>query len=183
MSTIVDIFNSKTITELNNHKANYSSVDTAREVISGSIFQVAYVAIKQYAKPKKQSEGALRFESEINRLIQEKPAARIKNFTLPQEFCVGREIGDIPIGLIIFAARNQYNHFYEKRLNVVNEVIFNYLNMLWPDPPNDLSFDLYDESKFYSFSALSTLNWTDEKETSAYTKYKKDISDILKIKF
>lgn len=183
MRAFVDMTNSKTREQLDSHKSNFSSVDVAREIIAGSILQIAFVAVKEYAVPEGKSKGVLRFELEMNRLIQENPNARTKSLNLPGSFCVGREIGDLPIGLIIYASRNQYNHYYEKRLNVVNEVIFNHLNILWPNPHNGLSFDIYDKNKFYSYSALAALGWIDSNEGMGYEKYKIDMSEILETDF
>jgi hypothetical protein len=88
-------------------------------------------------------------------------------------------LGDLPIGLIIFAARNQYNHFNEVRLKAENEVVFNYLNRLWPRLPNGLSFELHNGKRFYSYSALSALGWTDTFERSAYDAYLEDMRAIF----
>lgn len=172
MRAIVDLLNTKSSEELESKKAKTAAVDVAREVISGSILQIAYVGIKEYASPIGKSAGALHFESKMNELISESTNARVKRFTLPDAFCIGREIGELPMGLVVYAARNQYNHFYEDRLAVVSEVIFNYLNLLWPNPKNGLSFNLYDEKNFYCYSALSALGWIDTHEQLGYVAYK-----------
>lgn len=116
-------------------------------------------------------------------MLREEKNSRKKHILLPPKFCVGRELGDLPIGMVIYAARNQYNHFDEKRLSVVNEVVFNYLHIASPNPPNDLSFNLYDHRNYYCYSCLVALGWTDSENEPSYNKYKRDISAILEIKF
>ena len=178
VEAFVVIFNSKDANALATHRQHYTSVDIAREVISGSILQIAYAAINDYSKPSEKSEGAIYFESEINRLIDEASNPRIIKFNLPNKFCVGRELGDLPIGMVIYAARNQYNHASAARLKVENEIVFNYLHSANPSPPNGLSFNLYDENNYYSYSCLVALEWHG---ADGHEKYKADISSILDI--
>jgi len=183
MDALVTLMKSKTRSELDANKQNFSSNDIAREVIAGSILQIAYVAFASYAKPQVKSDNALHFESEINRLIRENPnRARQKGkFSLPMQFCVGRDIGDLPLGVIVFAGRNQYNHFYEnKRLCVINELVFNHLHAMWPAPENGLSFDLM-PGKLFSYSVLAALGWLDESNSLGYEVYTRDLSYALHI--
>ena len=184
MRAIVDVTKSRTREELEQHKESFSSTDVAREVIAGSILQIAYVALERYAVPTGKSDNALHFEAEINRLLQEIPGARTKgNFSLPDKFCVGRDIGHLPLGILIYAGRNQYNHFFERRLKVVNEVVFNHLHALWPSPPHGLTFDLYKNKRIHAYSILAALGWTDSTKGSGYSSYKRDMSDVLQIEF
>ena len=185
MRAIVDIVNSKTRQSLKIGKTNYSSVDVARDVIAGSILQIAYVAIKQYSVVSDKPASVLEFESKINALIDCSPSARCKHFSLPLVFCVGRHLGELPIGLVVYAARNQYNHFEEKRLSVANEIIFDYLNLLWPESVmSDLSFNLRNKKhRFYSYAALCALGWIDSSERLGYQAYKRDMEAILEVEF
>lgn len=180
MRAIVGLTKVKTRSELTVHKRDFSSVEIAREVIAGSILQIAYVAIAKYAAPLEKSPNTLRFESEINRLIRENPdSARTKQFSLPLQFCVGRDIGHLPLGVVVFAGRNQYNHFYEgRRLSVTNELVFNHLHAMWPEPKNGLSFDLV-PGKLFSYSVLAALGWVDTSRSLGYNAYMRDMSDVL----
>lgn len=184
MRAIVEICNAQTRDALKVGKANYASVDIARDVIAGSILQIAYVAIKQYAANADKPDSVLKFESKINAMIASAPNARCKHFELPVDFCVGRNLGELPIGLVIYAARHQYNHFDEERLSVANEVIFDYLNLLWPEPvKNNLSFNLRNKKyKFYSYAALCALGWVDSSERLGYQAYKEDMESMLEVK-
>jgi hypothetical protein len=182
MRALVELTKSRTREELEEHKESFSSTDVAREVIAGSILQIAYVALSRYAVPSGKSTNALHFASEINRLIRENPSTRTKGpFSLPDKFCVGREIGHLPMGMLIYAGRNQYNHFGEERLSVVNEVVFNHLHAVWPSPPNGLTFDLYKEKRIHSYSILAALGWNDSEQEMGYSTYKRDMSDLLHI--
>lgn len=185
MRAIVDIVNSKTRQDIEIGKINYSSVDAARDVIAGSILQVAYVAIKQYSTVSNKTASVLRFESKINTLIDNSPDVRSKHFSLPLVFCVGRHLEELPIGLVVYAARNQYNHFEEKRLSIVNEIIFDYLNLLWPEPiKNDLSFNLKNKKyRFYSYAVLCALGWVDSNKGLGYQAYKEDMKSIFEVEF
>lgn len=184
MRAIVNLAKACTRDELEQHKESFSSTDVAREVIAGSILQIAFVALERYAVPTGKSENALHFETEINRLIQEIPAARTKgHFSLPDKFCVGRDIGHLPLGMLIYAGRNQYNHFNENRLSVMNEVVFNHLHALWPSPPNGLTFDIYKEKRIHAYSIIAALGWNDSTKGPGYSAYKQDMSDILRIRF
>lgn len=182
MRAFAEITKVTTIEELEQHKADYDSVNVAREVIAGSILQIAYIAIKRYGIFEGKSENTQHFEAQMNRLIRENPNARTKKcFSLPDEFCIGRDIGHLPLGMVVYAARNQYNHFDEDRLNVVNEVVFNHLHNMWPDPANGLSFNINDENHFHCYSVLAALGWTDNKGGLGYSHYKKDLMEILRV--
>lgn len=184
MRAFVDLTKSKTLEDLERHKKELSSTDIAREVIAGSILQIAYFAIERFAVRGEKSRNAIHFETEINRLIQENPNSRWKKnapFTLPEGFCVGRDIGDLPLGIIVYAGRNQYNHFGEDRLGVLNEVVFNHLHNLWSSPENGISFDLYDGKRPRSYSVLAALGWTDTSSGLGYANYNNDLRSVMQL--
>lgn len=184
MRAFVDLTKSKTREDLKRRKQEFSSTDVAREVIAGSILQIAYVAIERFAIRGEKSKNAVHFEAEINRLIRENPTTRWKKkvpFSLPEEFCVGRDIGDVPLGVVVYAGRNQYNHFGEDRLCVLNEVVFNHLHNLWPSPGNGISFDLYGGKRPRSYAVLAALGWTDSSSGLGYAKYNNDLCNVMQL--
>ena len=186
MGAFVDLTKSRNREDLEQHKGVFSSTDVASEIIAGSVLQIAYVAIERFAVRSKKSKNALHFEAEINRLIRENPTTRWKEktpFTLPEEFCAGRDIGDLPLGVIVYAGRNQYNHFGVKRLSVLNEVVFNHLHDMWPSPGNGVSFNLYEGRRPRSYSILAALGWTDSNKGLGYAAYKEDMCNVLRIEF
>jgi hypothetical protein len=181
MRAIVDLTKSKTRRDLEEGKTALSSKDVARGVVAGSILQIAYSAIAYHATAGHKGATVVAFESKINELIRSAPTKpRCKAVTLPKQFCIGRLLGELPIGLVIYASRNQYNHFGDARLSVVNEVIFNYLHLIFSNPRNDISFNLYDGRMFYSYEVLSALGWVDTTERRAYISYSKDMAECLK---
>ncbi len=183
LRAIIGLTKIKTRGELEVQKESISSTDIAREIVAGSILQIAYVAIARYAKPVEKSNNALFFESEQNRLIREYPnlKPRVKKIELPLRFCVGRDVGHLPLGMIVYAGRNQYNHFYEdRRLSVINELVFNHLHAMCPKPKNGLSFDLK-PGKLFSYSVLAALGWVDTSRAPGVEAYKRDMAEVLGI--
>ena len=57
-------------------------------------------------------------------------------------FCIGRELFNLPIGLIIYAGRNQYNHWNDDPYNITFTV-FNILSVAhYHDIWHDLAYEL-----------------------------------------
>lgn len=154
-------------------KAGY----VAREAIAGSILQIAYMGLKRHSPGGnkivliKQIEAAL-------------PQAKNKAKGYDPAFCVGRCVGDIPIGLLIYAGRNQYSHQDERCLAPKNKLIFKYLDSLFKDQyKNNITFDLYDPKAFnYAYSILAAMTWLPyHKQPNPYELYEKDMRDMLKL--
>ena len=94
------------------------------------------------------------------------------------KYCVGRLVRSIPLGLVVYAARNQHTHFNEGALREPNATVFEllstsheYSNSL---PFRDAAFDLRNPS-IVSFAANVTalLGWRD------YETYLADINAML----
>lgn len=152
-------------------KARY----VAREAIAGSILQIAYMGIKRF------SPGGPRNQliEEIEVTILDKKG-KVRRY--PKAFRVGRLVGDMPIGIAIYAGRNQYNHQDAQRLDPSNELVFNYLDWLYRDQyKNNISFDFYDSEAFnYAFSILAALQWLPSHRTpSPYGRYAADMRSML----
>ncbi len=135
-------------------------------VISGSILQIVNKAIELFSnntevKPK----YAYLFER-CNNL----PNNKIK------KFCIGRDVRNVPLGLAIYAGRNQYNHLEVGRnLHTLNVNIFEALATVDEDkgyrnPAFDLSNELLDS---YSFNILGLLDW------NSYEDYQTDMQKIF----
>jgi len=179
MKALAALMNGSSEQEFSQRQAAFESIDVAREVVSGSILQIAYFAIKRHGVPRTKSPNALHFESEMNRLLRESTKPRVKRLELPAEFCVGREVGHLPIGMLIYAGRNQYNHFDDDRLGVVNEVVFNHLEQIFPEPTNGRSFKVLRVGRPLSYSIVSALGWLDHRNGTGFDAFKKDMLDIL----
>ncbi|WP_445426213.1 hypothetical protein [Alishewanella sp. HL-SH06] len=143
----------------------------SRHVISGSILQIAFKAIELFSSNKEpKSECAFLFEGVDSK-------KRPKYY----KFLVGRLIKRVPIGLIIYAGRNQYNHFDEAALkDRVNINVFEALALedgsMFDDGMDfkNPSFDLeYAPIIVRSSIMLSALGW------KTYPDYYDDIQSMF----
>ena len=101
-----------------------------------------------------------------------------KNDKKVRPFCFGRRVHDVPIGLVIYAGRNQATHFNEGKLSDVNIEIFRRLcagnPLLAEKGLLDPSFDL-DGSSMTNFASNITalLGWR------SFAAYDKDMRELL----
>jgi hypothetical protein len=110
---------------LNAYKAHFA-LETARAALAGSILQIAYSGLKQY--PSKKTVNP-----EFSDL-------GVKSVVPHRAFCVGRLVRNLPIGLLIYAGRIQYNHWEEgEPTNPVARQVFRELVISYSDDPG---FDL-----------------------------------------
>ena len=96
----------------------------AYTTLSGSLLQIADMAIQLFSE---------------NEIIPEDLPNELQKMKLPIKFCISRRIYNIPIGLIIYAGRNQYNHMDEKKLNKMNTKVFDLINQNHINPCFDLN--------------------------------------------
>lgn len=87
----------------------YFGQTISQGAICGSILQIAFMGIKLFSKQKVLPSGCKDFLKKNDDRVA---------------FCIGREVQGVPIGLIIYAARNQYNHMDEKLNNKVARAVF-----------------------------------------------------------
>lgn len=151
----------KIATAIDNQTA-YFGLTTSNATICGSILQIAFTGIKSFS-----------INSDIpatfNKFI---PANKDDN---RQIFCVGREIRNIPIGMIINAARNQYNHMDEGLSNKLSIFVFDTLAEYhtggkYKDPSFDLENPILNN---YSHNILALLEWND------YEAYLADMKKMI----
>ena len=130
----------------------------------GSILQIAYMGIGLYSKNKA-------VPSEFSSII--KPGNKVARF------CIGRPVRDVPIGLIIYAGRNQYNHWDEECIrNPVNELVFNILatkhGIRGAEKIREPAFDLKNKMiQIYSSNIVFILGW------DSYDAYLVDMKNLL----
>ena len=100
--------------------------EVAKATLCGSIAQVAYMAINQFSH---------------NVVVDRECAAlSVTEGSKAAKFCVGRRVHGIPLGLLVYAARVQYNHWDEGMpSNPVPKAVFDALCRHYV---TDLSFDL-----------------------------------------
>jgi hypothetical protein len=82
----------------------------AQAVLCGTLLQLATMAIRLYSR---------------NRLIPDEFHGIVNASHAP--FCIGRRVREVPIGLVVFAARNQFNHIEDAKLRKPSSVIFEWL--------------------------------------------------------
>jgi hypothetical protein len=99
-------------------------------MFAGAVIQIAYMGVRLYSRNvsiPKSCEGLL--------TPAHKPAIR---------FCIGEERHGIPVGLIIYAARNQFNHWDDDEPREVTKNVFDALSLAFRDNVwHDLAFDLH----------------------------------------
>jgi hypothetical protein len=101
-------------------------LEVAKATLCGSIAQVAYMAINQF--------------SQKVAVDPECAALSVTAGSKAAKFCLGRRVHGIPLGLLVYAARVQYNHWDEGMpSNPVPRAVF---DALYRHYANDLSFDL-----------------------------------------
>jgi len=138
-------------------------LEFARAALSGSILQIAYTGIKKYGQSRTVSPRCL----ELN----------VKASTPGAVFCVGRPVRNIPLGLLIYAGRIQYNHWEEgEPSNPIAQQVFRELAASYSD---DQDFDLgyvldYPASRPVShYIVRLELGWL------SYQQYIEDMTTIL----
>lgn len=135
----------------------------ARSTLGGTILQFGYNGIKIFSN---------------NNIVPEEFSESIQPHTIAAKFCIGRLIDKIPIGLIIFAGRNQSMHYDEKDLREPNKTVF-YKLANWYSPTFkkwfvDSYFDLNNKNIIhYAENILYKLGW------SNYNFYETDMLEML----
>ena len=130
-------------------------------MFAGSILQGAYIAIRLYSRNETIPPNCAMFEP-------------IHKAAIP--FCIGKECHGIPTGLIIYAGRNQYNHWDEPDSHPFTTKIFNALSAAFlSNPLSDLAFDLGNPTIpiYASEILLTALGW------NSYEKYLVEMAELL----
>ncbi|OYV84851.1 MAG: hypothetical protein B7Z63_06330, partial [Ignavibacteriae bacterium 37-53-5] len=81
----------------------------AIRTLCSAILQFGYMAIKQFSD---------------NKSVPASFTEVIKPDSIPAKFCVGRLIDDIPLGLIVYAGRNQSHHYDDREHREPTKTVF-----------------------------------------------------------
>lgn len=106
----------------------YFALKFSEAMFAGGILQMAYTAIRLYSR---------------NSLVPKNCVTIVgtKKSVLP--FCIGREQYGLPIGLIIYAGRNQFSHWDDENPHEITQQVFNALSEAFLNNPlSDLAFSL-----------------------------------------
>lgn len=134
----------------------------ALDTLCGSVLQVAHKALELYGSN--------------NALPPDLPPT-VK--TQHAKFCVGRAVRTVPLGLIIYAARNQHTHFNDEALREPSSSVFRLLatahgygnGQVIVDP----AFDLNNQGPLsFASNVTSLIGWR------SYEQYASDMRSMLK---
>lgn len=143
----------------------FFDLEFARATLAGSLLQVAYNCLKQYSPGIE--DAALRTKFSI------------RNGTTAEKFCLGRQVHGVPIGLLIYAGRIQYNHWEDGQpSNSVANAVFQELVTAYYD---DASFDLAYETSYPSPRPVSHYIVKLELKWATYDDYINDMRSLLKL--
>ena len=158
--------NSQAIKEHLNKQNNFAYEIFAMSTLSGTILHYAYQAIEMFST---NTSSYLGFKDVI---------PENNNNAKAPKFCIGREIDGIPLGLIVYAGRNQAQHFNDEKYNGATTRVFHYLAN-WYSPRFkknfvDSYFDLSNENvDSYASNILWKLDW------QHYSNYERDLLLLL----
>ncbi len=138
----------------------------ALATLCGAVLQIAAKAIECYSKVDDVPEDC---QDWINS----------KQWVTARPFCIGRRVHDVPIGLVIYAGRNQATHFNEKKLFELNEAIFRRLSVGNSSIKNkdllDPSFDLSNPNlTIFADNITRLLGWR------SFHEYDEDMRALLR---
>jgi hypothetical protein len=145
----------------------YLGESFAQVTLCGSILQLAAKAIECYSK---------------NTTITEEWKSFIRLGTKPVPFCTGRLIRGVPLGLIVYAGRNQHIHFEDQKLREPNIEVFRRLATNHgygkgsPEPVVDPAFHLGTESIIsFANNVTALIQWR------SLEAYETDMRKLLEI--
>jgi len=139
----------------------YFSLKFSEGTLAGAIFQDAATCIRLFSKNTTIPDDCVG-------MVSSKAKSAIP-------FCIGKRLYGLPIGLIIYAARNQYVHL-EVDPHQVTTNVFHQLTVAFLDNPlYDLAFDLGNPTiEIYASEILiGGLNWT------TYGEFRPEIEELL----
>jgi hypothetical protein len=96
---------------------DFSAESFALATLCGSLLQIAAMGIQWFSENEEIPEN---LPKSLYSLL--KPKSKIT------KFCVGRKVRSVPIGLVIYAGRNQFNHMDDDELREPNVTIFDLLS-------------------------------------------------------
>ncbi len=155
--------NKISVSESLKSQRQFTAESFALSTLCGALLQIAFMALQLFSK---------------NQNVPKEFKHVIKSGHKSASFCIGRLVRKVPIGLVVYAGRNQHNHMDDKMLREPNLTIFKKLSKNIEVKSNedliDPAFDLKN-TNILSFSANITalLGWRQ------YKFYKADLLDTL----
>lgn len=140
----------------------YFDLKLSEATFAGAILQVAYMGIRIFSSND-------RIPPNASGLVKASQKSAVP-------FCIGREIHGIPLGLLIYAARNQYGHWDEEMPHEVTRNVFSALTAAFEDNMLfDLGFELANPTiNLYANEVLLVaMRWT------TYDHYEHEMNSLL----
>jgi hypothetical protein len=147
----------------------FSAESFALATLCGSLLQIAAMGIQCFSE-----------NEEIPENLPESLYSLLKPKSKITKFCIGRRIRSVPIGLAIYAGRNQFNHMDDDELREPNVTIFNLLAQNYAgtteqfskDPAFDLKNGILTN---FASNITGLLKWRD------YESYYSDMYSLIVI--
>ena len=141
----------------------YVDLKFAEGTFAGSVLQVATVGIRFFSQNRSIPKSCVG-------IVPTKAKRAIP-------FCVGRELYGLPVGLIIYAARNQYNHWDDEPYAVTRNVFAALSRSFERDMLYDLAFDVGNPSitVYANEVLLGALGWI------RYDQYELEMRALLSL--
>ena len=139
----------------------YFDLKFSEGAFAGSILQIAAMGIRYFSRNESIPESCREIVPARSKAIQ---------------FCIGKELYGLPIGLIIYAARNQYNHWDDESPHEITTNVFNVLSRSFKENTfADLAFSLSNPSitVYANEVLLVALGWI------TYEKYVSEMETLL----
>jgi hypothetical protein len=139
----------------------YFDLKFSEATFAGGILQTAYMGIRLYSRNDTIPKSCMNLIPPSNKSA------------IP--FCIGRDRHGIPVGLIVYAARNQFGHWDDDEPHRITKNVFEALShAFFADAWHDLSFALSNPTIdiYASEVLLVALGWT------TYDEYLADIKSM-----
>ena len=141
----------------------YFHLKFSEGTFAGAIAQVAATGIRLFSKNET-------IPDDCSEIVPSKAKKAIP-------FCIGKRKYGLPIGLIIYAARNQYAHWEEDPYPVTTNVFRQLTVAFWNNSIYDLAYDLGNPTIdiYANEILLGGLNWT------TYDKFRTEMEELLDV--
>ncbi len=137
----------------------------ARSALLGTVIQFEFWGINKFSN---------------NEIITKEFADIIKTDSTTRKFCIGRLYDNIPIGLIIYAGRNQSTHFDDEKFNQVTTRVFELLTNFYSP-----TFKKWYKSDYFDLGNQNVINYAENITYILgwrnYENYENDLLKMLQI--
>jgi hypothetical protein len=139
----------------------YFGLQFSQAALCGSILQVAFMALDLFS---------------ANTTISPDCVDLVGTSVKAVKFSLGRRVHGIPIGLLIYAGRNQYNHWDDESFDYPTTQVFRALMQAYYDNPLfDMAFELNYPARTTKshYIVRGELGWRD------YDRYQRDMKELF----